>query len=69
MQATFTKNAEFLGHPQMRFWQLIPFFFFLDTGKYTENLENVNTEQIIFTKCHFQNKSCRKSVPSYSVWF
>lgn len=37
MQATFTKNVEFLGHPQMRFWQLIPFFF--DTGKYTENLE------------------------------
>lgn len=56
MQATFTKNVEFLGHPQMRFWQLIPFFFF-DTGKYTENLENVNNEQIILQNAIYKSKA------------
>lgn len=55
MQATFTKNVEFLGHPQMRFWQLIPFFF--DTGKYTENLENVNNEQIILQNAIYKIKA------------
>lgn len=54
MQATFTKNVEFLGHPQMRFWQLIPFF---DTGKYTENLENVNNEQIILQNAIYKIKA------------
>lgn len=52
--SNLSQNAEFLGHPQIRFWQLIPFFWH---RKAHRKFRNVDNEQIILQNAMYKIKA------------